>query len=127
MTMLLVALPGPPFVIAQMIANSLRPQMNCKVVVITMMPRIPGTVTFQNRSQTPAPSTVAASIKSWGRVCNPASSISVKKGKFIPDSGIDGGDDSQFAFSTEPGQRARKGLPAKEIDGRQNVIDDAIL
>src|SRR5258708_28199960 len=82
-TILFVALPGPPFVIAQIIANSLSPQMNCNVVVITIMPRSDGTVTCQKRDHAPAPSTVDASSSSLGTVCNPASSINVKKGNLF--------------------------------------------
>src|SRR5687768_14256856 len=62
----MVASDGPPAVRSQTCSKAFAVQIEDSSVVMMMTGRMPGTVTFQNRCQLDAPSTMAASCSSLG-------------------------------------------------------------
>ena len=71
---------GPPPVVIQMSANCCVVQMKSRSAIEMMIGRSCGSVTLRNCATTPAPSTRAASYRSFGMPCRPASSEIMKNG-----------------------------------------------
>src|SRR5919197_558877 len=76
----LVSCPGPPRVISQMIGNELKTLITLMSAATKNAGRSSGWVIERYVRQVDAPSTRAASYRSPGMVCNPASKAYVENG-----------------------------------------------